>query len=335
VISDSEEENLPRNKGKQEDPFNKAVKEAERSILIFNLNLGRSPSMNPTSISSKVTVSLLNAMSAKENKLPGHHSNDTKEFIDDILSQVTKMEFFGAKTIPCKFPNDSKRNGEFYTVPVKMMFRDRKAAQTASELFRTVLGINSTTPYHRSLRAAMTQVVGQVKEENPGHQCKVNLDLNGRSLKCFIRRDSNPPGEWYSAGSNHKLSASALDPQTRHMGKSTRPTSPSALRDKDIRDNSSGSYFRNDSSPPPRQSPILGADKGNKEPVRMDVEITVENSSNAGQDKGNKSTQLLSDAAKTPTKMPKGKSPFLPSGTAKVLRSPPGAPADRRSSLGS
>jgi len=215
------------------------------------------------------------------------------------------------------------------------MFRDRKAAQTASELFRTVLGINSTTPYHRSLRAAMTQVIGQVKEENPGHQCKVNLDLTGRSLKCFIRRDSNPPGEWFSAGNNHKLPASALDPQTRYLGKSTLPTSPSALRDKDIRENSSGNYYRNDSSPPHRQSPILGAEKGNKEPVRMEVENIEENSSMADLEKGNKSTQPLSEAAKTPTKKPWGKSPFLPSGNSKVIRSPPGETADRRGSLGS
>jgi hypothetical protein len=35
------------NSGTPENPFNKAVKEAERSLLIFNLDLGQSPIMNP------------------------------------------------------------------------------------------------------------------------------------------------------------------------------------------------------------------------------------------------------------------------------------------------
>jgi hypothetical protein len=35
------------------------VKEAERSLLIFNLDLGQSPIMNPSTISARVTVALL------------------------------------------------------------------------------------------------------------------------------------------------------------------------------------------------------------------------------------------------------------------------------------
>jgi len=37
-----------------ESAFNKAVKEAERSILVFNLDMGQTPIMNPTTISAKV-----------------------------------------------------------------------------------------------------------------------------------------------------------------------------------------------------------------------------------------------------------------------------------------
>jgi hypothetical protein len=34
------------------DPFLSAVKDAERSVLIHNLNLGQAPTLNPTTISS-------------------------------------------------------------------------------------------------------------------------------------------------------------------------------------------------------------------------------------------------------------------------------------------
>ncbi len=50
----------------QESAFNKAVKEAKRSILVFNLDMGQTPIMNPTTISAKVTLSMLNILAEKD-----------------------------------------------------------------------------------------------------------------------------------------------------------------------------------------------------------------------------------------------------------------------------
>jgi hypothetical protein len=213
--------------GNQENPFNKAVKEAERSLLIFNLDLGQAPIMNPTTISARVTVSLLNIYVAKKGTTKGNHTQDARDLVDDIISQVKSMEFFGSKTAPCKFPKDSPRNGELYTVLVKLVFKDRKTAQTAAELLRKYLGLNTTTPHHRSLRATITQAINRAKEANPGHHAKVNLDINGRTLKCFIRTDTNPPGNWIPWGSNIRLPAEALDPGIKDATKVVLPTSPS------------------------------------------------------------------------------------------------------------
>ncbi len=187
-----------RNTGNTESPLVKAVKEAERSLLVFNLDMGQSPTMNPTTISAKVTVSLLNVLRDKEKaegkaSPSGGYSQASRDLVDDIISQVVRMEFFGPKTAPCKFPGDSSRNGEFYTVPVKLVFKDRKIAQTAAEILRKYFNIQPTTPYHRSLRAAITQAINRAKEGNPGFHAKVNVDLNGRTLKCFVREDTKPP----------------------------------------------------------------------------------------------------------------------------------------------
>jgi len=97
------------------------------------------------------------------------------------------------------------------------MFKDRKVAQTASELLRECVGISSTTPYHKSLRAAISLAIKLVKDENPGYQAKANLDLNGKTLKCFLRPDSNPPGSWAPCGSNIPLPAEALDPTCKNF----------------------------------------------------------------------------------------------------------------------
>jgi hypothetical protein len=218
VISDSH----------KEDPFVKAVKEAERSILVFNLDMGQLPIMNPATISKKVTLCLLDLVAAKSGQAKGTHTQDSRDLVDDITSQVVRMEFFGSKTAPCKFPGNSELNATFYTVPVKFVFKDRRTAQTAAELQRKHLDLNSITPYHKSLKAAMTQAIKRAKSANPGHHAKVNLDLNGKSLKCLIRTEGNPPGSWVPWGKNIPLPSEALDPGTKDITKVILPTSPNS-----------------------------------------------------------------------------------------------------------
>jgi len=130
--------------------------------------------------------------------------------VDDVLSQVVRMEFFGSKTAPCKNPADKSSNAKFYTIPVKFMFKDRKSAQTAADMLREYMGINSTTPYHKSLRAAMNKVINKAKTENPGYQAKTNLDLNGKTLKCFIRPDIKPPGSSDSSSMDTDVTVTAV-----------------------------------------------------------------------------------------------------------------------------
>ncbi len=207
-------------------PFVKAVKEAERSLLIFNLDMGQSTIMNPGTISAKVMVGLLYSLESREGGQKGNYSQDDRDMVDDIISQVVRMEFFGSKTAPCKFPNNQARNGEFYTVPVKMVFKDRKIAQTAADLLRTYFKIYPTTPYHKSLRAAITQAINKAKEANPGNHAKVNVYLNGKTLKCFIREDTNPPGKWNALDIRVPIPLPALDPGLRDISKVILPTSP-------------------------------------------------------------------------------------------------------------
>jgi hypothetical protein len=212
----------------KEDPFIKAVKEAERSLLVFNLDMGQSPIMNPNTISTKVTLSLLDLAAAKAGLGKGEHTPDSRELIDDIISQVVRMEFFGSKTSHCKFPGNSALDGSFYTVPVKFVFKDRRTAQTAADLLRKQLNLNSITPYHKTLKAAITQAINRAKAANPGHHAKANLDLNGRSLKVMVRTEGNPPGSWTPWGKNIPLPPAALDPGTRDITKVILPTSPNS-----------------------------------------------------------------------------------------------------------
>jgi hypothetical protein len=321
------EKNNPTS-GIPENPFNKAVKEAERSLLIFNLDLGKSPIMNPTTISARVTVSLLNTYIAKQGSASGNHTQDARDLVDDITSQVKSMEFFGSKTGPCKFPKDSSRDGEFHTVPVKMVFKDRRTAQTAAELLRKYMGINTTTPYHRTLRAAITQAINRAKDANPGHHAKVNLDMNGKSLKCFIRTDSNPPGKWSQWGNNIRLPSEALDPGMKDPTKVILPTSPNCP--------SIAGFSRSQVG----ETAAVGSagKKGAEGGENSDSDSCMEEESRVPtaeeirkqQEKVNSTLSPLPQFMNTP----KNKS-FFAGRSGLITRTPPGSDNDRRSSFGS
>ena len=78
--------------------FRTKVKEAEKCTLLFNLDLGKVPVMNQNTISSKVTAALTTMAASTEGKTSSIPSEDAIAAIDDVLSVVKGMDFFGKTT---------------------------------------------------------------------------------------------------------------------------------------------------------------------------------------------------------------------------------------------
>jgi hypothetical protein len=105
-----------------EDAFATTVREAERSVIVYNLDLGQAPIINPSTISSKVTAALFNHISNFE------ESATAKEVVYDILSMVRSMDCLGTSTRPNKDPRNKANNAKFYTIPVKLAFNNKPMA---------------------------------------------------------------------------------------------------------------------------------------------------------------------------------------------------------------
>jgi hypothetical protein len=109
--------------------FTEAIKDAERSTLCFNLNMGNKPIMNKKTIAERASLALT-AMAAKnEGKNSSIPSSEAIAVIDDVTSLVTNMEFYGANTKQYKGKESDKEDDNtptFCTVPVKYQFKDRE-----------------------------------------------------------------------------------------------------------------------------------------------------------------------------------------------------------------
>jgi hypothetical protein len=234
------------------DPFLAAVKEAERSVLIHNLNLGQAPTLNPSTISSKVTAALLLCIAKCEPSSGGVVNAFVREIADDIMSMVQGMTFFGSVTRPSKNPSNSSENGSFYTIPVKLSFQNR---QVASKIFETLrkYKVQVTTPYHKSLRASFALVQAKIRAENPGYQVRVNLDLNKKALKAFVRPNVEHAERypWEFVGKPIPLPPDALNPKITEVEKMVLPTSPVLTTSDSAMVTDPG----NKGSPPPSGSP--------------------------------------------------------------------------------
>jgi hypothetical protein len=193
------------------DPFNAAVKDAENSILIHNLNLGQSPTLNPATISSKITAALLLCVSQVDPVARGQVTAGVKDTIDDIIGLVKGMTLFGTSTRPNRNPLNSEENGKFYTVPVKLTFASIQVASRVTEVLKGDYKLPITTPYHKSLRACFTHVQKTVCALNPGYQVRVNLDLKNQALKASVQPADKCP--WELLTNSFPLPPQALDPK--------------------------------------------------------------------------------------------------------------------------
>ena len=173
--------------------FKESVKEAERSTLIFNLDMGKVPLMNQETISKKATLALASMAVKNEGKSTSTPSEEAVAAIDDILSITTGMTIFGKTTKSYANKKDSS-SGSFCTIPVKYSFKDKDTRIRAEAALRSSCKVSCSTPYPVILRECIKQVVNAVKEKYPGEFVRTNVDP--AKLTLSVARRGNKDAEW-------------------------------------------------------------------------------------------------------------------------------------------
>ncbi len=202
--------------------FSEAIKDAERSTLCFNLDMGNTPIMNKNSISEKACLALARMAAAVEGKKGPVPSQDKIEALDDIASLVTNMEFYGSntKSYTSKGKEVGKEAGKdavsFCTVPVKYQFKDRETKTFAEKTLRETCKVKCSTPYSAIVRECIKQVVDHVRLSHPQDYVRVSVVPKEFSLKVSRR----PPGKdlpWYHYPDLLRLPNEALDISVRKV----------------------------------------------------------------------------------------------------------------------
>jgi hypothetical protein len=174
--------------------FVQEVKEAERSTLIFKTNMGPVAIMNPETMRKNFSLDLAAKAAAVEDVPDGRPSTGVAAQLDDALGMVTKMEYFGKETKRAKKKGKEGGDEDFFTIPVKLSFRDKETRDAADGRMRKLCKVGGTVPYHRTLRNVINRVISDAKAKYKDSFIQVKVDAEKFQLT-VSRREA---GVWYN-----------------------------------------------------------------------------------------------------------------------------------------
>jgi hypothetical protein len=176
---------------KEQDPIRKkflqAVKEAEKSTLVFNLDMGTVAVMNPATMNRKFSMALKAKAAEQDGNANGEPKADTVTQLDDTLSMVKNMDFFGKTTKQAK-------GKDYFTIPVKLAYKDKDTRIAAEQNLRKLCKVSCTIPYHSSLRDVMRRTMTECKAKYKDSYIQTRLDTDKMMLKVSYRHN----GVWYN-----------------------------------------------------------------------------------------------------------------------------------------
>jgi hypothetical protein len=181
--------------------FRESIRNAERSTLVFNLDMGKVPVMNKATMSKRATLALSSMAAKVEKSNSTIPSEESIEAIEDVLSMVNNMELYGTETRSYKYPNDPL-TGAFYTVPVKYEFKDANIRSKAQKVLRKTCGAHCGIPYPPVVRECIRQLVARVKNRHPDNFVRVTVDTDNMVFKVARQppKDAEDPSWQYRQG---------------------------------------------------------------------------------------------------------------------------------------
>jgi hypothetical protein len=171
-------------------------------------------------MSTRATMALTQRAAKVENSRTSVPSADSMAAIDDALSVVTGMKFYGRATKSYQKTNDPL-SGSFCTVPVRYDFHDKETKSYAENVLRDKCKVQCSTPYPLILRETIRQVINGVKNEYPNSYVRVSVDTSDMCLRVarrpMIDPGSNAEKSWHTLDEPVPIPVEALDVSARKV----------------------------------------------------------------------------------------------------------------------
>jgi hypothetical protein len=187
--------------------FVNTVRDADKSLLVFGLDLGKVPIMNTSTLARNVTQDIVRKAAAVEGNGNGRPKEETVVTLDDTMSMVSGMDFFGKASKPYENRKNATdpANGTFCTMPVKLSFKSKEAKARAEKVLKKTCKVQCTTPYPLGLRQVINKVLHEQKNQFPGCFIQVKPDPDNLTLSVSRRADSGWINNYQSINLDNKV----------------------------------------------------------------------------------------------------------------------------------
>jgi hypothetical protein len=184
-----------------------AISKAEKSVTLFDLDLGPVPVINRETLSRKVTL-LLHEKAKSTGIYKGNH-DAAAETMDDILS-CASIDFLGkgSRLFYNNKDTSDPRNNKMCTVPVKLTFRDKNTRFQAEQTLKKACNVKCSTPYPKKLRAIIDSFIKDCKVTKSGCFILARVDVENLCITARARTDSG----WVDLDNKVSIPLDLLDP---------------------------------------------------------------------------------------------------------------------------
>jgi hypothetical protein len=176
------------------------VREAEKATLVFNLDMGTVAVMNTNTMNRKFSLALKAKAVEVDGNANGEPKADTVTQLDDTLSMVKNMDYFGKTTKQAK-------GKEFFSIPVKLAYKDKETRVAAEQNLRKLCKVSCTVPYHSTLRDFMKKAMEEAKAKYKNSFVQTRVDVENMTLRVSYRQE----GVWHNDVDRVSLPDSVLD----------------------------------------------------------------------------------------------------------------------------
>jgi hypothetical protein len=167
-----------------------ALTSAEKSAVVFDVDLGRSPVANRAALNGAFAAGL-KAATMKTAENTGDDANECIRIVNDALSCADNLEFTGQTTtrkIDKRDPENPKTL-DFCTMPVKLDFPDRNTRIHFEKTLRKHCGIKATISLPFQKRRFQSLYLEALRDRYKGRVITARPDTSTMSMVAFMKNE--------------------------------------------------------------------------------------------------------------------------------------------------
>jgi hypothetical protein len=169
-----------------------ALTSAEKTAVVFDVDLGRSPVANRAALNGAFAADL-KAATMKTAENTGDDANECIRIVNDALSCADNLEFTGQTTtrkIDKRDPENPKTL-DFCTMPVKLDFPDRNTRIHFEKTLRKHCGVKATISLPFQIRRFQSLYLEALRDRYKGRAITARPDTSTMSMVAFMKNEGD------------------------------------------------------------------------------------------------------------------------------------------------